>query len=138
MKLQNLFNLITLRNVLGSLLFAGFLASFSTAHADDSARGGMFTGLNGHATTGAVTIEKSGDGYQIVLGEDFSFDGAPDPKVALGKDGEFDPSTLIELLRSNTGAQTYEVPAGIDISAYNEVYIWCEKYTVGLGVAQVN
>lgn len=137
MTLRTILNLRFLRLAFGSLALATVLAIFPTAHAED-VRGGSFSGLNGHATTGSVTIEKSGDGYQIVLGENFSFDGAPDPKVALGKDGEYDPATLIELLRSNTGSQTYDVPAGIDISAYNEVYIWCEKYTVGLGVAKVN
>lgn len=103
--------------------------------ADDTPRSGTFTGLSKHVTSGTATIVKTDSGYVIQLGEDFFFDGAPDPKVALGKDGKYDPSTLIELLRENTGAQSYKVPASIDVSAYNEVYIWCEKFSVGLGVA---
>ena len=105
--------------------------------ADGHSRNGTFSGLSNHVTTGSVSVVKEGDGYVIVLGEDFMFDGAPDPKVALGKNGEYDPSTLIELLRSNSGTQTYLVPAGIEVEAFNEVYIWCEKYSVGLGVAPI-
>lgn len=115
------------------LLFASSLAI-----ADGHVRNGTFSGLSDHATTGSVSVVKEGDSYVIVLGDDFMFDGAPDPKVALGKDGKYDPSTLIELLRSNSGTQSYQVPAGIDVESFNEVYIWCEKYSVGLGVASIN
>ena len=105
--------------------------------ADGATRSGSFTGLSNHVTSGTATIVQTDSGYVIELGEDFSFDGAPDPKIALGKDGEYDPATLIEPLRDNSGAQSYKVPASIDVSAYNEVYIWCEKYSVGLGVAPI-
>jgi len=138
MKLPTFLSFSKFRPLFALFAVLGMLATFSTANADGDARAGSFSGLNGHVTTGGVSIEKSGDGYQIVIAEDFFFDGAPDPKAALGKDGKYDPATLIELLRSNTGAQSYDVPAGIDVSVYNEVYIWCEKYTVGLGVAKIN
>ena len=114
------------------------LLASSFTFADGHARNGTFSGLSNHLATGSVSVVKEGDGYVIVLGEDFMFDGAPDPKVALGKDGEYDPSTLIELLRSNSGTQSYQVPAGIDVEAFNEVYIWCEKFSVGLGVAPIS
>lgn len=99
---------------------------------------GTFIGENGHVTTGKATIVKSGDGWKVVLGDDFSLDGAPDPKIALGNDGVFDPATLhAENLSSNTGAQEYMLPALTDGLKYNEVYIWCEKFSVSLGVAKV-
>jgi len=88
-------------------------------------------------TLGSATLVKTAAGYVIELGDDFSFDGAPDPKVALGKDGKYDPATLIDVLRSNSGAQSYDVPSSINASTYNEVYIWCEKFSVGLGVASI-
>jgi len=65
------------------------------------------------------------------------FDGAPDPKVAFGKDGQFDAATLLEPLRANSGAQSYVVPDTINPEDFNEIYIWCEKYSVGLGVASI-
>ena len=44
-------------------------------------------------------------------GPDFSFDGAPDPKVALGADG-YDASTLMGALGANTGEQIYPPARG--------------------------
>jgi electron transfer DM13 len=94
---------------------------------------GTFTGASNHVTTGTAEVA----GNQVNLLDDFTFDGAPDPKVALGKDG-FDPKTLMGPLTSNTGASSYAIPAGIDASDYNEVWIWCEKFNVPLGVAKLN
>jgi len=108
-----------------SLLFTTMFVN-----ADGASRSGTFTGLNNHVTLGTATVVQTDSGYVIELGEDFSFDGAPDPKVALGNDGKYDPATLIEPLRDNKGAQSYKVPG-------NEVYIWCEKFSVGLGVASI-
>ena len=99
---------------------------------------GEFAGIEGHTVSGAVSIVKTDAGYEIVMGDDFNFDGAPDPKVALGKDGKYDPSTLIQLLKSNSGAQSYVVPDSIDVTQFNEVHIWCEQYSVGLAVAPLN
>jgi len=118
-----------------SFFVAMSLSGFSSAQ--EMVRSGEFSTLSKHVTTGSVTVAKTEDGYVITLGEDFSFDGAPDPRVALGNDGTYDPATLLESLRSNTGEQSYSVPASIDASAYNEVYIWCEKFSVALGVAQL-
>ncbi|MEM9792879.1 MAG: DM13 domain-containing protein, partial [Pseudomonadota bacterium] len=37
----------------------------------------------------------------------------------------------------NTGRSQYEIPSSIDVSAYNEVWIWCERFNVPLGVAKL-
>lgn len=97
--------------------------------------GGHFEGRSNHVTTGSVKIVKDGDRYIVELGEDFSLDGGPDPRVALGKDGTYDPDTKLGALLSLTGKQSYAVPPTLDISKYNEVYIWCEVAGVPLGVA---
>lgn len=115
------------------LVTASLVPPFAVA--DGEARHGSFEGVNDHATSGEVTLESTADGYRVVLGDDFSFDGAPDPKIALGKGGEVDTSTLMGLLESNSGTQSFTVPPGVDPSAYDEVHLWCEKYSVGLGIA---
>ncbi len=99
---------------------------------------GQFTGASDHITTGGVSVVKESDGTYIVLGEDFSLDGAPDPHVSLGKGGKYDAATESGLLENLTGPGRYKLPAGIDASAYDEVYIWCVKYSVPLGVAKLN
>lgn len=93
---------------------------------------GEFKGASGHTTTGTAEIA----GNQINLLADFRFDGAPDPKVALGKNG-FVRETLMGPLKSDSGKQSYTAPAGIDTGEFNEVWIWCEKFNVPLGVARI-
>lgn len=93
---------------------------------------GTFTGASNHVTTGTAEIA---DG-KVNLLADFTFDGAPDPKVALGRNG-YDANTLMGPLQSNRGASSYQIPAGIDPSQYNEVWIWCERFNVPLGVARL-
>jgi len=114
------------------------LISSQSLYAMDMKRSGSFSGLNNHIATGDVMVTKTDAGYVIKLSADFVFDGAPDPKIAFGSNGNYDASTLIAPLKSNKGEQEYLVPANIDVSTFNEVYIWCEKYNVGLGVAGIN
>ena len=107
------------------------------ADADEVLASGTFQGTNGHITNGTVSVVKSRNGVVVVLGSDFSFDGAPDPKVGFGRNNQYDLSSQLAPLRKNTGKQSYAVPAGLDVSGYNEVYIWCEQFSVSLGVAKI-
>lgn len=97
---------------------------------------GRFEGRSDHVVSGDVAIVESEGQYFVQLGDDFSLDDAPDPKVGLGQDG-YDPKTKSGHLISFKGASSYEVPKNIDVKAYNEVYIWCEKFDVPLGVASI-
>jgi len=124
------------RTVIFSLAGAGVAAGFP-AFAGSGARKGSFVGKKGHTTTGTAKLVKKDGVWKVKLLDDFTFDGAPDPKVALGKDG-YDKSTLMGLLKSNKGASSYQLPSGVDGSKYNEVWIWCEKFNVPLGVAKLN
>jgi len=98
---------------------------------------GSFSGASGHQATGQVAVVKTADGWEVRLDDDFTFDGAPDPWVGFGKSGSFAQATDFYRLRSNTGAQVYKVPADVDAAAYDEVYIWCRRYSVPLGVAKL-
>lgn len=107
------------------------------ALAADTSRAGQFKGASQHVARGRAALVQQGGRAQVVLLDDFWFDGAPDPKVALGRNG-FDKRTLMGSLRQNAGKQAYAVPAGVDASQYDEVWIWCEKFNVPLGVAKLN
>ena len=98
---------------------------------------GTFVGKSGHVTSGGVAVNRSGGGYKIDFGADFSFDGAPDPKVGFGRGGTYDRSSTLAPLASNEGAQSYNVPSSVDAESYDEVYVWCEQYSVPLGVAKI-
>lgn len=95
---------------------------------------GEMGGQVGHVASGEVIIVDEGNRRIIRMNEDFKFDGGPDVKVALGKDG-YDPSTLMAPLSANSGSQTYVIPDHIDPSTYNQVWLWCEQFNVGLAVA---
>ncbi len=105
------------------------------AQAADAGQTGQFTGASNHVTTGGVEIVKDGDGYIVKLGPAFFLDGAPDPKVGFGTNGKYVEGTLLGALLSNTGAQSFRVPAGLDIGGFTDVFIWCEQFSVPLGVA---
>ncbi|MEX0309657.1 MAG: DM13 domain-containing protein [Tateyamaria sp.] len=123
--------------LIGSSLLLASTAAPSLSFAGGHGRIGEFTGKSNHVTKGRAEVVTKNGKSQVILLDDFWFDGAPDPKVALGRNG-FDRSTLMGPLASNTGKQTYDVPAGIDAASYNEVWIWCERFNVPLGVAQLN
>ena len=127
-------NLKSLRTIVLMLSLALFSAQ---AFADENLASGTFKGASGHSTSGSVTVVKTSTGIQVVLGDDFKFDGAPDARVGFGKNGKYDSKSHLELLRSNKGGQVYNVPASLNIDGYNEVYIWCKQYAVSLGVAKI-
>ncbi len=106
-----------------------------TASAQDQVwASGTFRGQRGHAASGGVSVVKTAQGAVVVLAPDFKFDGAPDPKLGFGKNG-YVKSTQFSPLKSNSGEQSYDIPATIDPADYTEVWVWCEKYAVPLGVA---
>ncbi|NND50336.1 MAG: twin-arginine translocation pathway signal protein [Rhizobiales bacterium] len=114
-----------------------FALAFTAPASAQTIGEGTFVGKSGHATSGGVAVNRSGGGYSVQLGADFSFDGAPDPKVGFGRGGTYDRSSTLAPLASNTGAQSYKVPSSVDAEAYDEVYLWCEQYAVPLGVAKI-
>lgn len=106
--------------------------------AEDVVATGSFVGQTNHVTRGTATIEQSASGeYFVVLGKDFSLDGAPDPKVGLGNDG-YQKSAKLGELTSNKGRQVYPIPAHLNPEDFNEIWIWCERFSVPLGVAKIS
>ncbi len=117
------------------MLLAAALMLPAVSHAQEVLCQGAFSGASGHKTSGDVVVLNSAAGAQVVLQGNFNFDGAPDPKVGFGTGGTYDRTSQLAPLASNTGEQAYDVPATLDLTRYDEIYIWCEKYSVPLGVA---
>ena len=118
--------------------FAMVLGAAGASFAGGHARSGDFTGASNHVTRGTVEVVKTDGGYEIHLKDNFTFDGAPDPRVGFGKNGKFVDATDFEPLASNSGAQVYKVPAGIDPGEFTDVFVWCRQYSVPLGVAKLH
>ena len=126
------------RRMVASIVFAAALAGLAgAAAAADVIAKGTFAGASGHVTSGGVSVERTDAGTKVVLQQDFSLDSAPDPKVGFGRDGVYDKEAQLAPLAANKGSQSYPVPDTVDPEKYNEVYIWCEKYSVPLGVAKL-
>lgn len=117
----------------------GAALSFSAAAAFAGDVSGTFKGLKGYGTKGGVTVSKNADGsHTVTLASNFSMKQAPDPQIGFGNNGKYAKGTNISLLKSNKGAQSFKVPASIDVSQFNEVYVYCVQYSVPMGVAKIN
>ena len=108
----------------------------TTAALPGFAETGTFTGASEHITTGDVSIVTMPSGQKIVIFDaNFSLDGAPDPRVGFGKDGVYSDASDLGPLTQKEGLQIYIVPASVNIDDFNELYVWCKKFAVPLGVA---
>lgn len=96
---------------------------------------GTFEGRTNHVTKGSVTLSTTASGYILTLSDDFYLDGAPDPVIGFGTSGKYMEASKINDLKSKRGAQAYELPEGLNPTQFNEVYVWCERFSVPLGVA---
>lgn len=127
--------------ILSIMVIAGLGASLANAAQADGhgtsqvVTSGTFEGRSDHVTTGGVSIIKTASGYVAVLENDFSLDGAPDPTLGFGNNGSYDTKTTFTKLESINGLQVYAIPANVDVSAFNEFYVWCAEFSVPLGVA---
>ncbi len=50
------------------------------------------------------------------------------------KDGKFVEAADLGVFQNLTGVQVFAVPATVTVDDFNEVYIWCKKFAVPLGV----
>lgn len=126
-----------MKNIVKAAITAFLIVGPITAAFADTS--GTFIGASDHITTGNISIIKNADGTSTVTFDaNFSLDGAPDPQVGFGKDGKFIEAANLGILKNLNGTQGYTVPATLDISDFNELYIWCVKFAVPLGVADLS
>lgn len=111
-------------------------SSINVANAAEVLKSGTFAGVSGHKSSGRVEIVKDGDVVKVVLKDDFTLQNAPTPRLAWGKDG-CKRGAIFGALNRFKGMQEYTVPAGTDLGQFNEFWIWCERYDVGLAVAKL-
>jgi hypothetical protein len=101
---------------------------------------------------GSVTVRRDGNRTLLVFSDDFRpSESAPDLKVALSPSstplaGSKPPAyplkpgsyTVLAPLKSASGAQTYVVPASIDLSRQGSVLIWCEQFNATMAWAPLH
>ena len=96
-----------------------------------------------HESTGVATIHQLANGARIVRLTAFETSNGPDVRVYLVAANDApDHETVtragfIDLgsLKGNKGDQNYAVPAGVDLSRYQSVTIWCARFGVNFATA---
>ncbi|MCY3632375.1 MAG: DM13 domain-containing protein [bacterium] len=97
-----------------------------------------------HPTRGQVEVLGDGTGQRFLRFEDFRTDNGPDLNVYLSAappDAPVDQFTdlYVDLgdLKGNVGSQNYEVPRDLDLDLYSTVVIWCVRFSVVFGAAEL-
>jgi Electron transfer DM13/Bacterial Ig-like domain (group 2) len=110
--------------------------------APNQARSGNFAGNGGYSVSGTATLTAEGGNLSLQLGSNFQASNGPMLGVFLAKNasGALTTTNSLKLgdLSSNSGAQTYAVPAGVAINDYNYVVIYCIPFNVRFGTALLN
>ena len=97
-----------------------------------------------HPTEGSAQVLGDGSGQRFLRLEDFRTDNGPDLNVYLSAAppdapaGDFD-NDFVDLgdLKGNVGSQNYKIPAGLDLDHYSTVAIWCVRFGVVFGAAEL-
>ena len=107
-----------------------------------SARQGKLSGRQGYNVKGTVQVKTDGGQTTVVLADNYVFDPAknpPDIKIGFGSGEKYAKGSKIhEKLTVKSGSASFKVPASIDTDNYDELYIYCEKFSVILAVAPLN
>jgi hypothetical protein len=98
-----------------------------------------------HSTSGRATIYQEEDGSVVLRLTNFKTSNGPDVHVILIalKDADDDANFLksgverVELgsLKGNEGDQNYPIPSGTDLSKFQTVSIYCERFNANFGAA---
>jgi hypothetical protein len=81
----------------------------------------------------------------VFLHEDFEVGPGPDyhvylvPKANIRSSGDLGAAMYVDLgrLKAFEGSQNYAIPAGVDLSQFPSVLIWCQKFSVLISPADL-
>jgi hypothetical protein len=114
----------------------------STAAPVELASGGFVS--REHETRGTARVLRLADGRVVVRFEGFATSNGPllvvwlSANPANGPDGAFAGGHVdLGPLKGNVGDQNYVVPAGVDATAYTSVVVWCARFHVSFGAADL-
>lgn len=100
-----------------------------------------------HETSGTIQVQKLADGTATLRLENLRTSDGPalhvwltdQPVPATGFGTNLDDGQHVDLgdLKGNEGNQNYTIPAGTDLDKYTAVTIWCERFSVSFGAAEL-
>ncbi len=98
-----------------------------------------------HPAVGRAFVLSDGSPQRFLRFEDFETDNGPDLNVYLTtSSADADTSELaadfVDLgdLKGNIGPQNYEIPSDVDLDIYDTVVIWCVRFGVAFGAADLS
>jgi len=104
-----------------------------------SAKSGVFVGVGDgiHDAQGDALVIPLENGQKVLRLEDFRSTNGPDLYVYLATDSGASDYVSLGRLKANIGNQNYDIPAGTDLSKYDNVLIWCKQFSVLFGSAEL-
>ncbi len=111
----------------------------STDSEEFSAKSGVFVGVGDgiHDAQGNALVIPLENGQKVLRLEDFRSTNGPDLYVYLATDSGASDYVSLGRLKANIGNQNYDIPAGTDLSKYDNVLIWCKQFSVLFGSAEL-
>ncbi|MGY1619692.1 DM13 domain-containing protein [Geodermatophilus sp. SYSU D00691] len=98
-----------------------------------------------HETVGTARVLQLPDGQVIIRFEGFETSNGPvlvvwlSQNTATGPDDAFDDEYLdLGPLKGNIGDQNYVVPEGVDAASFTSVVVWCDRFNVSFGAADLS
>lgn len=105
---------------------------------------GSFESRSRYTVEGTATVYRLEDGSRILRLEEFSSTNGPDLFVYLTTADSADSDDDLNrdfvdlgVLKGNIGSQNYEIPDDVDLDRYDTVVVWCRRFTVGFGAADL-
>ena len=101
-----------------------------------------------HDTSGTAELIQLADGHRVLALKELHTSDGPalhvwltDAPVLAGSAGwhVFDDGRQLDLgdLKGNVGNQLYRIPDDADLQNYSSVSIWCERFSVSFGAAEL-
>jgi hypothetical protein len=98
-----------------------------------------------HDTAGTVTIYQLDNGRRVLRLTNFSTSNGPDVHIYLASaekvmsNGDVTTGKYLDLgtLKGNIGNQNYDIPSDVNLSDYHSVSVWCARFHVNFGAAQL-
>ncbi len=89
-----------------------------------------------HPTQGEVKIFRRGE-ERILVFENFRTDNGPDLFVYLSPSKTNTQAENLGMLRSTSGTFSYTIPANVNLDTHQYVIVWCKRFAVLFGSAEL-
>lgn len=120
-----------------AMAVAAVVACPAVASGDEGATGSWSEHVNFITERGVSVVQSDAGGNMIVLETVPSPDSAVNVHVVLGKDGVADPGADLGKLRDMRGLQVFKAPNTMDMSRFNEIYLWNADRNAAIGVVPI-